>query len=420
MKKVLNEKNYIAIADWMLNLNLNTRELLTYAIIYGFCQDGEGYYYASFPYLAEWLGLDSKKSSQNVTRYLKPLVEKNLVVKKEGTSRLNQKLCLYRTVENKGKIINNPEVDYIIIQPWMLKSMHLNGKDLLLYALVHGYSRKESTNVCNYDTKYFSKWLQCRSDHVGRQVEKALQKGLIKEVNKGAFVAIVPDDIKITTACESFDFDLVDPKKLDNTYSSISPQTESTPQNDFPKVRVPLTQTESTSSPKLRGNNLYLENLKDNLELNNDIQKIFKYSDQESLSVVVNRQIIQDNLSLDYEKKAFSYKKEIDFKAYQKHKKTKVDLALLLSKYSLCSFRYLLADWPEADKVSRAQDLLVSAITSNRFKGKEGEIDSLSEENVNDLFHACYGICENDGKEKDVRSPKAYVLGMINNMISEN
>ena len=71
MNKSLSLKNYIAIADWMLDLNLNTRELLTYALIYGFCQDGQGYYYGSYTYLANWLGIDS---SQNVSRYLKQLV----------------------------------------------------------------------------------------------------------------------------------------------------------------------------------------------------------------------------------------------------------------------------------------------------------------------------------------------------------
>ena len=397
MKKVLNEKNYIAIADWMLDLNLNTRELLCYAIIYGFSQSDPGFYYGSLEYLANWLGVDDRS---NVTRYLKPLVEQGLVVKKDVTMKSNQKGCLYKTVLNKGPIIKNPDIDYIIVQPWMMQQMHLGGKDLLLYALIHGYSRNDSSNVCNYDKSYFSKWIQVRKNNVDRQVNRLLEQNLIKKAGDNSFMAVVPSDLELTqidnTPLENMDIDLT---QIDNTYSQI----------------------DNTPRLKLTTNNLHLENLHDNLLLSNDNnkQKISKYSDADLLSVVVNKQISQDIFSLDYENEAFSYKKNIDFSTYQKQKKTKVDLALLLSKYSLCSFRYLLADWPKVDKVSQAQNLLVSAIMSNRFKGKEGEIDSLSEENVNDLFHACYGICENDGKEKSVRSPKAYVLGMINNMIIE-
>ena len=41
----LNDRNYITIADWMIkDYDLTTRELLTYAIIYGFSQDGESVY----------------------------------------------------------------------------------------------------------------------------------------------------------------------------------------------------------------------------------------------------------------------------------------------------------------------------------------------------------------------------------------
>jgi len=58
MERKLSEKNYIAIADWMVtDLNLNSRELLTYAIIYGFSQDGESCFSGSLSYLAAWLNV---------------------------------------------------------------------------------------------------------------------------------------------------------------------------------------------------------------------------------------------------------------------------------------------------------------------------------------------------------------------------
>ena len=52
-KQQLNNKNYIAIADWMVTeLNLSARELLIYAIIYGFSQDGGSSFSGSLSYLA--------------------------------------------------------------------------------------------------------------------------------------------------------------------------------------------------------------------------------------------------------------------------------------------------------------------------------------------------------------------------------
>lgn len=258
MKKTLDTKNYIAIADWMLDLNLNTRELLTYALIYGFSQDGEGYYYGSLAYLANWLGINDRT---NATRYLNSLVDKNLVIKREGRSKYNQKVCLYRTLLNKGAIIDNPDVDYIVIQPWMLQDMHLNGKDLLLYALIHGYSRKGSGNVCQYNKEYFAKWMQCRKDNVDRQINRILNNGIIKKTKEG-LVAVVPNNITVSIKDESsvniddFDFSSIDNTfpQTDNTYQKVVPQSD----NTFP-------QTDNTPSLKLTTNNLYIDNLIDNL-----------------------------------------------------------------------------------------------------------------------------------------------------------
>lgn len=247
MKRKLNEKNYIVIADWMLELGLNTRELLTYALIYGFCQDKEGCYYGSLEYLASWLGIEDRT---NATRYLKPLVEKGLITKEDVRTKINQKACIYRTLINRGDPTKEAEVDYIIIQPWMVQNLHLNGKDLLLYALVHSYSRKGSDNFCSYKKEYFAKWLQCRKDNLDRQIEKATNKSLIKAVD-GGYVAIVPKEIAL-------------------------PQTDNTPceeELDFTQIDNTYPQTDNTDALKLTTNNLY-NNLNNNI-LNNNIDNTY-------------------------------------------------------------------------------------------------------------------------------------------------
>lgn len=60
-------------------LNLKGNELLVYALIYGFSQDGKSWFTGSANYIAEWVGI----TRQNVMVILKRLVEKELIIKQD-------------------------------------------------------------------------------------------------------------------------------------------------------------------------------------------------------------------------------------------------------------------------------------------------------------------------------------------------
>ena len=76
-----NEK-FITIAGWMVNeLGLSGNELLCYALIYGFSQDGESFFCGSRKYIAELIGA---KSLNTVDKYLNVLIEKGLLTKKSS------------------------------------------------------------------------------------------------------------------------------------------------------------------------------------------------------------------------------------------------------------------------------------------------------------------------------------------------
>ena len=402
MSRKLSIKNYIAIADWMLNLNLNTRELLTYALIYGFSQDGEGYYYGSLEYLSSWLGMSDRT---NATRYLKPLVDRGLLIKKEGRSKMNQKVCVYMAVADNGPVIDNPDIDYMIIQPWMMQDMHLNGKDLLLYALVHGYSRKESGNICKYSKDYFAKWLQCRKDHVERQVRQAIRNGLIKE-EKGGFVAIVPAEVELT--------------QIDNT-----PVKEG--DIDFTHIDNTYPQTDNTSSPKLTTNNLSLNNLDDNLVSNNNKKKDEKES-KESLSVVVNKGLMAEmDFSIDYSAKAWNYKIEKDFEFYKKYKNNRFDLAAFMSGYARAAqidleLYFCNADPEGMTLYEKGSDLLLKIITNKRFTGREEKLLSLSDSEITEIYNISSRMFSKDEDKKVSykKSRSSYLIGAIENIISQN
>lgn len=92
MDKIKNE-NYVNIQGWMINeLGLKGNDLLIYAIIYSFSQDGNSKYLGGIEYLMNW----TKSTKQGVIKNLKSLLEKNLIFKEEAISN-KAKYCKYWT-----------------------------------------------------------------------------------------------------------------------------------------------------------------------------------------------------------------------------------------------------------------------------------------------------------------------------------
>lgn len=74
----VNRDNYIVVQGWMVSeFKLKGNELLVYAIIYGFTQDGESRFTGSLKYLADW----TNSTKQGVSNCLKSLCEKGFIEK---------------------------------------------------------------------------------------------------------------------------------------------------------------------------------------------------------------------------------------------------------------------------------------------------------------------------------------------------
>lgn len=72
----ISRANYVNIAGWMVtDLGLSGKELMAFAIVYGFCQDGSSDCSASRRYFADFLGC----SMPTVTKTLKGLAERGLI-----------------------------------------------------------------------------------------------------------------------------------------------------------------------------------------------------------------------------------------------------------------------------------------------------------------------------------------------------
>ena len=89
----MKNKNYITILGWMVNeLSLSGNDLICYAVIYGFSQDGN-FWEGSQSYLSDWLGV----SRRTVIDILKRLISNGLIAKQEYEVN-NVKFCKYKAI----------------------------------------------------------------------------------------------------------------------------------------------------------------------------------------------------------------------------------------------------------------------------------------------------------------------------------
>jgi len=95
----MKDENYIHIQGWMVNkLNLSGNDLICYAIIYGFSQDGETKFNGSTGYLAKCMNC----SKPTVFKSLKSLIAKNHLIKTDIFNN-GVKFCQYSTIFTGGK-----------------------------------------------------------------------------------------------------------------------------------------------------------------------------------------------------------------------------------------------------------------------------------------------------------------------------
>lgn len=89
--------NFYTVQGWMINdLNLSGNELICYAIIYGFSQDGTTYFMGTLRYLQEWMNA----TKPTVLSILSKLIEKGLLDKKEEVID-KVRFCYYKVTEKR-------------------------------------------------------------------------------------------------------------------------------------------------------------------------------------------------------------------------------------------------------------------------------------------------------------------------------
>ena len=101
-------REFIGIQRWMVEeLNLTGNELLVYAIIFGFSQDGESRFCGTLKYITDWTGCTKKTA----IRILSDLVERGYIEKREE-GRNGIKINSYAVVTLEGSELHHRGQNY--------------------------------------------------------------------------------------------------------------------------------------------------------------------------------------------------------------------------------------------------------------------------------------------------------------------
>lgn len=73
----------------------------------------------------------------------------------------------------------NPD-SFILIHSWMVTELHLKGTDLLLFALIHGFSN-DGISTYTGSLSHMMEWTGCTKAAVLRSLKKLVESGLIRK-----------------------------------------------------------------------------------------------------------------------------------------------------------------------------------------------------------------------------------------------
>ena len=174
-------ENYITIQGWMVSeLKLSGNNLLTFALIYGFCQDGESEFKGSINYICKWLNC----SRPTAIKSLKYLCENNLIIK---------------TVKNINDVnFNRYKVNLLVV-----KKLNIGSKETLLGSkeTLHAGSKETlpnnnilDNNNNNNNTINFDKLLSFINSKTGRNF-KVINEATKKKYKARLKEGYTKDDI---------------------------------------------------------------------------------------------------------------------------------------------------------------------------------------------------------------------------------
>ena len=146
---MIKQKSHIVIDAYMLQLGLKGNELLIYALIAGFCQDGVSECWTSQETMAEWCGGISTRAVRDI---LQNLITKKLITKKE---------CLNNNVKYSYKVVEIvPELSSNEQEVFSTQQEVFSGGDRNFFPVVQELSSGNNKIDNIYDNKIYNKTIK--------------------------------------------------------------------------------------------------------------------------------------------------------------------------------------------------------------------------------------------------------------------
>lgn len=79
-----------------------------------------------------------------------------------------------------GKVQNE---NYVLIQGWMINELKLKGNELIVYAIIYGFTQIEG-QLFNGSLQYLADWTNSTKQGVVKNLKSLIEKGLIKKNDK--------------------------------------------------------------------------------------------------------------------------------------------------------------------------------------------------------------------------------------------
>ena len=73
--------------------------------------------------------------------------------------------------------------NYVTIQDFMVRDMKLKGNELLIYAIIYGFSQEENQTF-NGSLQYLADWTNCTKQGAIKNIKSLIKKGFIVKIEK--------------------------------------------------------------------------------------------------------------------------------------------------------------------------------------------------------------------------------------------
>lgn len=131
--------------------------------------------------------------------------------------------------------------NYIVIQSFMVKDLHLKGNELLIYAIIYGFTQDEEHQF-NGGMQYLMDWTNSTKTGVYKAIKRLIEKGLIEKI-ENCINGVNFVNYRITKLTEGVNFvnsegvNLVNPYNITSNNKDILDIWNRLP-NTIPKIQT--------------------------------------------------------------------------------------------------------------------------------------------------------------------------------------